>query len=426
MDIAIILVLILLNAVFAMSEIAIVSSRKARLQQRIDEGHSSAAVALALANEPSHFLSTVQVGITSIGVLNGAFGEAAVADDLQTYFAGIPLLAPYSKGLALTIMVITITYLSVIVGELVPKRLALINPEGIAMLVARPMEWLSRAASPLVRFLSLSSEFVISLLRITKKDNPPVTEQEINVLMEQGAEAGIFEVGEPAMVSNILRLDEQLITSIMTPHVEMVYLDLDDPIEETLSKLIKSPHSSLPVCQGGFDNVIGILEAKDMLAQVLVSGAPDIAATVRPPLYVQRSVSSAELLETFRKNRVDVGLVVDDYGNLMGLVTLSDIVVAITGNVLEETDTVGAAQREDGSWLVDGTLSIEKFRQVLALEEMPGEADVFHTVGGFVMMQLGRVPKITDHFEWSGLRFEVIDMDRNRIDKVLVARIPAR
>jgi len=425
MDIFIIVVLILLNGAFAMSEMAIVSSRKARLQQRADEGHTTAAAALELANEPSHLLSIVQVGITSIGILNGAFGEAAIADRLSAYFADIPLLAHHSRGIAIAVMVVTITYLSVILGELVPKRLALIDPEGVAMLVAKPMQLLARAASPLVRFLTLSSEVVIRLLRVRQREDLPVTQEEINVLMEQGAEAGVFEETETALVSNILRLDDQRISAIMTPHVDMVYLDLEDAIDETRKKLSESPHSSMPVCKGGLDNVVGILEAKHLLASLIAGEPMDIAAHLQPPLYLARSLSTAELMQTFKESRKDIGLVVDDYGNLMGLVTLNDILESIAGEALQEADAEEMVQREDGSWLMDGMVGTEKFRQVMDVDELPGEeTDNFHTIGGFVMMQLGRVPQVSDHFIWNGLRFEVMDMDRNRIDKILISRAP--
>ena len=312
MDLAIIFVLILFNGVFAMSEIAVVSARKARLPQRVDEGRAGAVAALQLANEPSHFLSTIQVGITSIGILSGAFGEAAIADKLSVYFVEIPLLEPYSKGLALVIMVATITYVSVIIGELVPKRLALINPEGIASLVARPMQMLARVASPLVNFLSFSSALVLRLLRAKPNDDPPVTEEEINVLMQQGAQAGVFEASESALVSNVLRLDEQAVSAIMTPRLGMVYLDLDDPFEENRQKLIDSPHSTLPVCKGGVDHLVGVLRAQDLLARSLAGEPADIASAVQPPLYIPRSLSALEVLETFKRHRAHIGLVVDE------------------------------------------------------------------------------------------------------------------
>ena len=427
MDLAIIFVLILFNGVFAMSEIAVVSARKARLQQRVDEGRAGAAAALELANEPSHFFSTIQVGITSIGILNGAFGEAAIADKLSVYFTEFPLLAPYSQGLALTVMVISITYLSVILGELVPKRLALINPEGIASLVARPMQMLARVTSPLVNFLSLSSALVLRLLRAKPNEDPPVTEEEINVLMEQGAQAGVFEAAESALVSNVLRLDEQPVAAIMTPRVDIVYLDLDHPFEVNRQKLIDSPHSSLPVCKGGVDHIVGVLRSQELLAKSLAGEPADIASTVQPPLYVPRSLSAMEVLETFKKHRAHIALVVDEYGNLLGLVTPIDILESIVGDIsMEEAEEADAVQREDGSWLLDGMLNIERFRQLLDVDDLPGEdAGNFHTLGGFLMMHLGRVPKVADHFEWGGLRFEVMDMDRNRVDKVLVSRMPA-
>jgi putative hemolysin len=429
MEVLFLAVLILLNGVFALSEIAVVSARKTRLQQWSDEGRAGAAAALHLANEPGRFLSTIQVGITTIGILSGALAEASVAQTLAASLSQVPAVAPFSEGIAIGIVVVTITYLSVVIGELVPKRLALVNPEAIASVIAQPMQWLSRVSSPLVRFFNLSSEAVLRLVGAREAGEPPVTEEEIKVLMEQGTEAGVFEESEQTLVSNILRLDEQPVGAIMTPRVDIFYLDLEQPYEENRKQLLDCPYSRMPVCKDGLDNVLGILESKALMRQSLRGEAIDLTGSLARPLYVPNSISSMELLETFKKNRMHVALVVDEYGEVQGLVTMNDVLEAIVGDIpsAEAAGDEEAVQREDGSWLLDGMLSLDKFKEIFELEELEEEdTGNFHTLGGFVMLRLGRVPAVGDHFEWNGLRFEVMDMDRHRVDRMLVARLPAR
>lgn len=427
MELLFLAILILLNGVFAMSEIAVVSARKARLQQWADDGSQSAASALELANEPGRFLSTIQVGITTIGILSGALAEAAVAQSLADKFGSLGMFDPYNQYLATGIVVVAITYLSVVIGELVPKRLALRNAEMIASAIARPMQWLSRVTFPLVRFFNLSSEAVLRLVGGREGAEPPVTEEEIKVLMEQGTEAGVFEESEQHLVSNILRLDEQRVGAIMTPRVDIFYLDLEEAYDDNREKLLASPYSRMPVCKGGLDNVLGFLESKVLVRQSLRGEAIDFTNLLERPLYVPNSISSMELLETFKKNRVHVALVVDEYGEIQGLVTMNDVLEAIVGDInTDHTETdPDAVRREDGSWLLDGMLSLDKFKEIFELEELEDEdKGNFHTLGGFVMLRLGRVPVVADHFEWQGLRFEVMDMDRHRVDKMLVARLP--
>jgi putative hemolysin len=421
-------ILIILNGVFAMSEIAVVSARKARLQQWADDGRASAGVALELANDPGRFFSTIQVGITTIGILSGALAEASVANSLAAHFALVPGLEPYSQWIATGIVVVILTYLSVVIGELVPKRLALLNAEAIASAIARPMTWLSKVTSPLVRFFNLSSEALVRLIAGSHVAEPPVTEEEIKVLMEQGTEAGVFEESEQTLVSNILRLDEQRVSAIMTPRVDIFYLDLEEPYEENRQRLLDCPYSRMPVCKGGLDNVMGMLESTAVMRQSLRGESVDFTTLLERPLYVPNSISSMELLETFKKNRMHVALVVDEYGEIQGLVTMNDVLEAIVGDIATdatETDP-DAVRREDGSWLLDGMLSLDKFKEIFELEEIEDEDNGnFHTLGGFVMLRLGRVPTVADHFEWNGLRFEVMDMDRHRVDKMLVSRLPS-
>jgi len=424
MDIALLLFLILLNGVFAMSEIAVVSSRKARLQRLAEDGSPGAHSALALHNDPSNFLSTIQVGITSVGILSGAIGETALADPLAVWLSGFSLLEPYARIIALTIVVIALTYFSVVVGELVPKRLGLLAPEGTASLIARPMNALSAFARPLVWLLSSSSSLLLRLIGTRPKDEPPVTDEEINVLMEQGAEAGIFHESEQELVSNVLRLDEQRIVSIMTHRSDIYMIDLADPEDEIRNRLADSPYERIVVCRDGLEHIVGIQLTSDLLKPALEGANLDIERVLRPPLYVPESVTTTQLLENFRTARMQFALIVDEYGELEGLVTITDVLTAIVGELpsLGEKDMV---KREDGTWLVDGDVAIERLKYELDIDtDLPGEEEnAYNTLGGFVMHMLGRIPASAEHFEWEGLRFEVIDMDRNRIDKVLVARI---
>ena len=425
MDVLLLTGLFILNGLFAMSEIAILSARKIRLQQAVEDGIPGARTALELANEPSHFLSTIQVGITLIGIMSGALGEAALSDKLAAYLGQFPVLAPYSAGLALAAVVVGITYFSLIIGELVPKRLALFKPEPIAMVMAGPMRWLSRLAYPLVKLLSWSTDFVLWVLRAKKSEEPAVSEKEIKLMIDQGTEAGVFHKGEKEMVSNVMRLDAIKIGAIMTPRMDIYYLDVANPIEESRRRLIESPHSVIPVCRNGLDNVLGVIEAKDLLRRALSGEELKLTAAIRPANYIPKSLSPVQLLEEFKRSKIALALVVDEYGEVAGLATLKDVMEAIVGDLPSEEaedEEPEAIQREDGSWLLDGTLTIEKFKQLFDLETLPDEASGnFHTIGGFVMLQLGHVPRASDRIEAAGLRFEVVDMDRNRVDKILVS-----
>ena len=425
MDIALLLFLILLNGFFSMSEMAVVSSRKARLQRLTDDGSPGAQTALSLHTEPSNFLSAIQVGITSVGILSGAIGETVLADPLAARLGEIPLLAPYAKGIALTVVVVGLTYFSVVIGELVPKRLALLAPEGIASLIARPMMWFAESVRPLVWLFTASSGLLLRLTGARRKDEPPVTDEEINVLMEQGAEAGVFHESEQAIVSNVLRLDEQRIVAIMTHRNDIYQIDLAEPEDEIRRRIAESPYTRIVVCRDGLDHIVGLLRTSDLLKAALEGAPLDVEAHLRLPLYVPEGVTTTRLLENFRKARAQCALIVDEYGELEGLVTLTDVLTAIVGDlpssdVVEEKDVVA---REDGSWLMDGSVPVERFKSVLEVEEdLPAEED-FNTLGGFVMHMLGRIPAVADYFEWGGLRFEVMDMDKKRVDKVLVARV---
>ena len=427
MDVVLLVFLILLNGVLAMSEIAVVSSRKSRLQKLADDGSPGARSALDLSNEPSAFLSTIQVGITTVGILSGAIGENALADPLTAWLSQFSLFSEYARGFALTLVVVGLTYFSVVVGELVPKRLGLLAPETIAALIASPMNFLARLTRPVVWLLSSSSSLLLQLIGARHRGDPPVSNDEINVLMEQGAEAGVFHESEQAIVSNVLRLDEQRIGAIMTHRNDIYVLDLDEPEEEIRSRLAESPYTRIVVCRDGLEHIVGILRTADLLKAALSGEKLDIERFLRPPLFVPEGVTTTHLLESFRKARQQYALIVDEYGELQGLVTLTDVLTSIVGDlpssdVTEEQDIV---ERSDGSWLVDGSVAIERLKLVAKIEDLlPGEAEnAFNTLGGLVMYVLGRIPVVADHFEVAGCRFEVVDMDKNRVDKVLLAKI---
>ena len=427
MDIILLLLLILLNGVLAMSEIAVVSARKSRLQKLADDGSPGAKRALSLSNEPSSFLSTIQVGITTVGILSGAIGENALAEPLGAWLSEMPFLQPYAKGIALTLVVVSLTYFSVVIGELVPKQLGLLSPEAVASFVASPMIWLARAGKPLVWLLSSSSMLVLRLFGARHNQEAPVTNDEINVLMEQGAEAGVFHESEQAIVSNVLRLDEQRISLIMTHRNDIYTVDLDEPDEVIRNRLSESPFTRIVVCRDGLDHVVGILRTGDLFKSVLAGEKLDVEHYLRPPLYVPEGVTTTHLLESFRKVRQQCALVVDEYGELQGLVTLTDVLASIVGDIpsSDESEDQDIIMREDGSWLVDGGVSIDRLKMAVDIEEdLPGEDEnAYNTLGGLAMYVLGRIPVVPDSFLALGLRFEVVDMDKNRVDKMLLTRL---
>ena len=420
-----VLVLIIANGVFALAEVAIVASRKARLQQSAQAGSSKARVALDLAESPNTFLATVQIGITMVGILAGAFGGATLSKSIAESARTVPFLAPYADSIGLGIVVLAITYFSLVIGELVPKRIGLQNPEGIATMVAVPMRWLSIVASPIVKVLSVSTDIIVRLLGLRASEEPPVTEDEIRVMMETGTQAGVFEEVEHDMIGRVFRLGDRAVSSLMTHRPEIVWLDLEDSFEKNQGKLRNSVYSRVPVCRGDLENVVGVLRAKDVLNRHLEGESLDFTSGLQTPVFVPETLPALKLLETLKKARAHIALVIDEHGTVQGLVTLHDILGAIVGDLpsVDESDEPYAVQREDGSWLLDGMLSIEEFREIFDLSALPGEeAGNFQTLSGFVMMHMGRVPHGAEHFEAAGLRFEIIDMDGHRIDKILVSR----
>ncbi len=422
-EILLIFLLLVANGIFAMSEIALVSSRKVRLQQRAEDGNLSARAALDLAESPNRFLSTVQIGITLVGILAGALGGATIAEDLAQLLAQVEVLEPYSHGLALAIVVILTTYFTLVIGELIPKRLGLNNPEKIAVAVALPMRFLSRMTSPIVSVLSASTEFGLRIIGAVPSQEPPVTEEEIKVLMEQGTQVGVFEEAEQDMVEGIFRLNDRYIDAIMTPRTEIEWIDLEETNQEILTQIQESHHTSFPVGHDSLDNVQGILLAKDILSKQL-SGEPyNIVDLLQPPLFVPDSMSALKVLEMIKTAGVHVALVLDEYGGLLGMVTLYDILKAIVGDISGPGDSSEpqAVRREDGTWLLDGLLSIDDLKEVLGVEDLPDEDRIgYQTLGGFIMSQLGSIPNAGQYFHWNNFRFEVMDMDGRRVDKVLV------
>jgi len=426
-EIVIILVLILVNGILAMAEFAIVSAKKTRLQQRALEGDKRAAAALELAQEPTHFLSTIQIGITLVGILAGAFGGAIIAEELATYLKEFPLLAPYSEILAITLVVLVITYLTLIFGELVPKHLALNNAEHIASAVAKPMRLLSVIASPLVFILSRSTEAVLWILRVRETKEPPVTEEEIKIMLEEGTESGVFEKAEVSMVEGVFNLGDRRVESLMTHRSDIIALDLNDPDNENLRKMIRSDRSNFPVYAGDLDNIVGMISVRDVLARMVDGCTPDIKASVTKPLFTPQGLPILKLLESFKETGVHIALVTDEYGSIQGIITLHDILESIVGNVrtLGEPVDVPVVVREDGSWLINGDTPVEDIKKILSVESFPEEGrGHYRTIAGLILFILERIPKTGDHLQVGELRYEIVDMDGNRIDKVLVTRVP--
>jgi putative hemolysin len=421
LEIIAIFLLILLNGFFAMSEAAVIASRKARLQQRVNEGDRKAQAALGLAENLARFLPTVQVGITLIGVLAGAVGGATIAEALAAELAKVPALALYAESIALTVVVVLITFFSMLLGELVPKRLALQRPERIASRVAGVMRLISRLFSPVVWVLGRSTDLVLRALGVKQTTEPPVTEEEILVQMDQGTQAGIFQEAEQDMVEGIFSLSDQRVNALMTPRNEIVWLDLHDTPAQIRSKVEQSPFSRFPVGDDSLDHAVGIARAKDLLLADLKKGE-QLRTIARPPLFIPETAFGSRALEMFRESKREMMLVVDEFGVVQGLLTLADVLEEIVG---ELGDKPRATQRQDGSWLLDGMLPNDEFKEIFNLRHLPAEEE-YETLGGLVMMQLGRIPQPADHFEWSGLRFEVMDMDGHRVDKVLVTTLPVR
>jgi putative hemolysin len=427
-DLSIVLLLILLNGFFAMAEIALVSARNARLQPLAAAGNEGAQAAIDLKADPSRLLSTVQIGVTLIAVLLGTFGEATLGDRLQRQFEAYSgLIGQYAHVISMAAVVIGIAYFSLILGELVPKRIALFHPESIAAALARVMRGIARAAAPVGWLLSASTDLVLGLLPVRKQGSAPVTDEEISFMLREGVATGHIPEAETAIVEMALRLGDRRASAVMTPRTRIEWLDLDDPEEENRRKIRDSPYSRFPVVQGGSQQVIGIVKSKDLLVAMLAGQSFDLPTATRPPLYLPNTVSLLRVLETFKTSGEAMALIVDEYGDLEGLVTQSDILEALVGDIPGSADAdQRVVRREDGTWLIDGMVPLDELKQVLAISHLSGEGPDFHTLGGYIMARLNRVPMVADRVTAEGYRLEVVKMDGRRVDRVLVAPVKAK
>jgi putative hemolysin len=423
LQIAVVFILMLINGLFAMAEMSLVSARKARLQHAAERGRDGARIALELKTDPSRLLSTVQIGITVTGILAGTFSGATLGERLAEYLLTVPGLEHYAHAISITFVVVTISYLSLFLGELVPKRIALSNPEGVAAALARLMRLLSRVAAPAVWLLTVSTNLVVRLLPLNGEEQAPVTEEEINLMLREGAALGHFHAGETAIVQMALRLGDRRVSAVMSPRTQVEWLDLNDTEEELRQEILSTPYSRFPVVEGGPQQVLGIVQVKDLLAMMLAGKPFDLRAAMKTPLFLPNTVTALRALEMFKKSGEPMAIVVDEYGDFEGVVTLHDIVQALVGDIANPGADADPAvvQRDDGSWLIDGMVGIEEVKDAIGLAHLPDEDEGdFHTLGGFVMARVNRVPKVADNFMVEGYRFEVVDMDGRRVDRVLV------
>lgn len=426
-EILIILALMVANGLFSMSEMAVISARRTRLQHAAQKGDRRAQLALELSDSPNRLLSTVQIGITLIGILAGAVGGATIAEQLGLFLERFPLLATSAEMIGVGIVVLAITYLSLIIGELVPKRIALSAPELIACAVARPMKTLSRLATPLVRVLELSTATVFALLKIRPDQSPSITEEEIKILIEEGTQSGVFNEAEKSMVRNVFRLADQRVSTLMVPRLRMTWLDVNSPKPETLDLIISSPHSIFPVGRGSTDEIFGLVKGKDLLVSIDRDdhAAIDWPSLIFIPPRIPETISALDALEYFRTSPIQMGLVVDQHGAVEGIITPGDILNGIAGGQLS-TENGGndeATRQPDGSWILSGSISLHQLRDIIPLGVPPGEErGHFTTLSGLLMSLLGRIPQTGDRIEWKEYSFEVVKMDGRRVDRVRAVR----
>lgn len=410
-----------------MAEIAIISAKKSRLQQQANEGNINAQIALDIAKTPSRFFSTVQIGITLVGIFAGVFGGATIAEDLARQIHTIPVLAPYAEFLAITIVISAITYLTLVIGELVPKRIALSNPEKIAMFIAQPMNRISTVTSPIVWLLSTSTDWILRILGIRDHATPAITDEEVKMLLREGTKTGAFEMAERDIVERTMRLSDKKVNSLMTTRKEIVWLDIDSPFKTIRNKITKKPHAHYPVCRDTLDKVVGIVRTETLLTDFLAEEKIDLKKILHKPLFIPESMDGLKVLELFKKSGIHLALVADEYGNTQGIISLADILEEIVGDIptINELDEEEIVKRDNGTYLIDGLVSIEELKEHFNIKKLPGEkTGTFHTVGGFVTNKIGRIPITGDTFEIENLKLEVMDMDGNRVDKVLLIPIP--
>ncbi|MFZ3234801.1 MAG: hemolysin family protein [Stellaceae bacterium] len=428
LQLTVVLLLILLNGFFAMAEIALISARTARLRALEETGNFGARAALELKSDPSRLLATVQIGITVIAVLSGTFGQATLGERLQQVLAPYPgFVGRYAHAVSMAIVVLAISYFSLIIGELVPKRIAMSHAESIAAAFARTMAALSRIGAPIEWFLSASTDLVLRLLPLRSEGSTPVTDEEISFMLREGTAAGHIPKAETEIVEMALRLGDRRASTVMTPRTRIEWLDLDDSEQENRRKIHGSPYSRFPVMRGSSQQVDGIVEAKGLLVRCLAGEPLDLRAATRPPLYLPNTVSVLRVLDMFKRSGEPMALIVDEYGDLEGLVTPSDILEALVGDIPGSGDSdQRVVRREDGTWLVDGMVGLDELKQVLGLSRLTGEDADFHTLGGYLMARLNRVPMIADRVTADGYQFEVVDMDGRRVDRVLISPVAAK
>ncbi len=414
-------ILLLLNGVLAMAETALLSVRKTRLQNQFNKGDARAGIVLKLTENPNQFLSVIQIGITSIDLLIGALTAATLGVWINMQLERFPTLAPYSEIISILIGVLPVTYLSLVLGELVPKRLALRDPEGVSSMVAGPMLFFSKLFFPLVKLLSFSTEGILKLMGVKENLEPPVTEEELHLLIDQGTQAGVFQEAEQDMVEGIFSLGDSRVYSLMTPRTELVWLDVADSIEEIRQKIAECPYSRFPVRHDSLETILGIVKSRDLLVESLSGKEIDLKTLLKPAFFIPETMFASRALELFKEKNTELLLVVDEFGGLQGLLTINDILEEIVGAM--EFEEPQATQRQDGSWLLDGMLEVDEFKELFDFTALPHE-DEYETLSGFMMTSLGRVPQAADNFDWNGFRFEVMDMDGRRVDKVLVTTLP--
>jgi putative hemolysin len=421
-EIFILFLLTIANGYFAMSEMAIISSRKSRLQQMAEKGIKGARVAIELADKPTRFLSTIQIGITTISIITGAIGASTVSASLATQFDKVTWLAPISHPLAIVLVLFIITFITLVLGELLPKRIGLMNAERIASGVAPAMLFISRVATPFVRLLSGTTEGLLRLFGIKSSKEPSVTEEEVREIIDEGTQGGVFEEEQQDMVERVFRLNDRSVNSLMTHRSEMVWLDVDDPQKENFKKIMDSGFSNFLVSKGELDKVVGYVRAKDLLARYFKGEPIDLKAAVKTPLYVPETTTALEMVEKLRNEKAHFALVIDEYGSIAGVITLNDVLQAIVGDIpwVDNEGEPEFVQRQDGSWLVDGKMAVDDLEMLLDVDELPEEEANYETVGGLIMAHYDRIPVAGDCFEWNNLSFEVMDMDVHRVDKVLV------
>jgi putative hemolysin len=428
-NILIIFILFLFNALFAMYEIAMVSSKKTRLVARAEDGQKGASVAMELLQDPDQqYLSAIQIMITMIDTLAGGIGGAQLSRPLAEVFKQVTWLAPFAETVSLILVVIVITYFSIVIGELIPKRIAVSKPEDVVTRLSPTIKRLSRVMRPLTKLLSASTNLGIKVFNIDITREPAITEEELKGYIQEGRQTGVFDEAEQTMVDGVFRFSDRRVDAIMTPHTELDWIDLDDDHDTIVKELMESSYSRLPVAHGDLDRSMGYVNTKDLLGVDIHNPEFNLEDYVRQPLFFPGNMQAVKAFEQFRETGIHHALVLDEYGGVEGFVTLYDILESIVGDIpLDEFDTdQDAIQRSDGTWLFDGLIPIDELKEILHVDELPEENQAgFQTLSGFVMNQMGRIPKTGQLFEWDHWRFEVVDMDGRRVDRVLVTDISA-